>query len=204
MGLAFWDLVNTHGWIGESKNKAPCARADPRRLKMTNRISSDEDRLVADHESTKARVERDLNAEVELRAERDVHRDAKMIEGMAHDVKDRAVAEVQDAESLALRRKRLARTVQVIDFLFTVVYVLLGTRLALGMMAANSESGFVQLIRSLTDPFYSMFSNIVRSPVVEGGYTFAMPILVAIGAYGLLHWLVRSVAKLAAYRKSDL
>ena len=171
---------------------------------MNHRISSEEDRLVAEHESTKSQVEHDLNAEVALRAERDVHSDAKTLEGMAHGVKDRAVAEVLDAESLAARRRRLARTVQVIDFLFTIVYVLLGTRLALGMMAANSESGFVQLIRTLTDPFYSMFKNIVQSPVVEGGYTFALPIVVAAGAYGLMHWLVRSVAKLAAYRRDEI
>jgi hypothetical protein len=171
---------------------------------MAHRIPSDEDRLVAEHDLTKAAVERDIHSEVALKAEQDAHRDTKTIDTLAKDVKDKAVVEVMDAESIALRRKRLARTVQIIDFLFGVVYVLLGTRLLLGMMAANSESGFVQLIRTLTDPFYSMFKGIVASPKVEGGYTFALPILVAIGAYALLHWLVRSIAKLAAYRRSEI
>jgi hypothetical protein len=171
---------------------------------MAQRMPSDEDRLVAEHEATKAAVERDLHADVALKAETEIHKERGQIEDMANVVKDKAVAEVRDAESIAYRRKKLARTVQIIDFLFTVVYVLLGTRLLLGMMAANSEAGFVQLIRSLTDPFYAMFKGIVRTPVVEGGYTFALPILVAIGAYALLHWLVRSIAKLIAYRRSEI
>jgi hypothetical protein len=127
-----------------------------------------------------------------------------LLEGMAEEVKDKAVAEVRDAAHIEQRRKSLARLVQIIDFLFSVVYVLLGTRLALGMMAANSEAGFVQLIRTMTDPFYAMFRGVVASPTVEGGYTFALPILVAIGAYALLHWGVRSLAKLAAYRSSEI
>jgi hypothetical protein len=171
---------------------------------MTNRINSDEDRLVEQRKSTKAVIESDLNAEIAHRAERDAHQDVDRLEGMAEEVKDKAVAEVRDAAHIEQRRKSLARLVQIIDFLFSVVYVLLGTRLALGMMAANSEAGFVQLIRTMTDPFYAMFRGVVASPTVEGGYTFALPILVAIGAYALLHWGVRSLAKLAAYRSSEI
>jgi hypothetical protein len=171
---------------------------------MAQRMPSDEDRLVAEHEATKAAVERDLNADVALNAETEVHKDRAHIEEMAHHVKDKAVAEVRDAESIAYRRKKLARVVQVIDFIFCVIYVLLGTRLLLGMMAANSNSGFVQLVKSLTEPFYAMFKGIVQSPTAEGGYTFALPILVAIGAWALLHWFVRSIAKLIAYRRSDI
>ncbi len=171
---------------------------------MTNRISSDEDRLVEQRRSTKAVIESDLNAEIAQRAERDAHQDVDRLEGMAEEVKDKAVAEVRDAAHIEQRRKNLARFVQIVDFLFYVVYALLGTRLLLGMMAANSESGFVQLIRSLTDPFYAMFRGVVASPTVEGGYTFALPILVAIGAYMLLHWGIRSLARLAAYRSSEI
>ena len=171
---------------------------------MAQRMPSDEDRLVAEHESTKAAVERDLTSNVALKAETEVHKDQAQIDEMASKVKDKAVAEVRDAESIAYRRKKLARVVQVIDFVFTVIYVLLGTRLLLNMMAANSEAGFVQLIRSLTEPFFAMFKGIVASPTAEGGYVFALPILIAIGAWALLHWLVRSIAKLIAYRRSDI
>jgi hypothetical protein len=171
---------------------------------MGNRITSDEDRLVNQHESAKAAVEHDLSSEVSLRAEREAHKDTATLEDIAEDVKDKAVSEVREAPRVAAKRQRLARAVQVVDFLFYIVYTLLGTRLVLEMMAANDESGFVQLVRNVTDPFYSMFQGVVRETTVEGGYTFAFPILVAIGAYALLHWGVRSLARLVAYRSSEI
>ena len=170
---------------------------------MANRISSDEDRLVSQHDSTKAAVEQDINAEVALRAEQEAHRDRKHLEDMAGRVKEKAVAEVKDAERISERRKRLARVVQVIDFLFSVLYVLLATRLALELMAANEESGFVQLVNAATEPFYAFFHNVVASPSADG-HTLALPVLVALGAYAILHWGVRSLAKLIVYRESEI
>jgi hypothetical protein len=123
---------------------------------------------------------------------------------MAESVKASAVHEVKSAAKISDRRHGIARSVQVIDFLFCAVYVLLGVRLVLGMIAAESASGFVKFVQALTDPFYAFFRGIVQSPSASGGYTLVLPILVALGAYGLLHWGVRSLAKLIAYRRSEL
>jgi hypothetical protein len=49
----------------------------------------------------------------------------------------------------------------------------------------------VQLIRTITNPVYTMFRGIVASPVAEDGSTLAMPIVVAIIAYMLLPWRSR-------------
>ncbi len=164
----------------------------------------DDDRLVNQHESAKAAVEHDLNAEVSYRAEQDARKDSETLDRMAGMVKDKAIAEVVDASKLSDRRRTLARTVQVIDFLFYTVYVLLGVRLVLALIGANQASGFVKFVTTITNPFYSFFRGIVESPTAEGGYTIALPILVAIGAYALLHWGVRSLAKLIAYRQSEI
>jgi hypothetical protein len=56
----------------------------------------------------------------------------------------------------------------------------------------------------VTDPFYAMFKGVVLSPTVEGGFTFSFPIIVVIGAYALLHWGIRSLARLVAYRSSEI
>jgi hypothetical protein len=171
---------------------------------MAQRIPSDEDRLVNQHDSAKAAVEQDIHSEVALTAEQKALRERAHIEDMAAQVKDKAVADVREAERLSERRKRLARVVQVIDFLFTILYVMLGLRLALELMAANEDSGFVELVNGATQPFYAFFHNVVASPTVEGGHTLALPVLVALGAYALLHWGVRSLAKLIVYRQSEI
>lgn len=170
---------------------------------MNINSNSEEDRLVNQHESTKATVERDLSAKVSQRADQVEPKDEAVIDSMAEQVKSKAVAEVQGAARTSARRQGIARTIQIIDFVFYAVYVLLGVRLVLGMIAANSQSGFVKLIDTLTEPFYAFFKGIVQSPS-SGGYTIVFPILIAIGAYVLLHWGVRSLARLIAYRQSEI
>ncbi|MBX3119944.1 MAG: YggT family protein [Fimbriimonadaceae bacterium] len=171
---------------------------------MSSYSNYDDDRLINQHESAKATVEHDLNAEISHRAEEVVHKDKAVLDDMAVQVKNKAVADVQKAARLSERRQRLARTVQVIDFLFYALYVLLAVRLILGMIAARSDAGFVKFITTVTDPFYAFFKGIVQSPSASGGYTIVLPILIAMGAYALLHWGVRSLAKLIAYRQSEI
>lgn len=171
---------------------------------MSIRTSSNDDRLINQHESTKATVEQDLSSEVSHRAEQDAHKDTATIDSMAETVKDKAVHEVKSAAKMSDRRQRVARTMQIIDFLFCTVYVLLAVRLVLGMIGASSTSGFVKLIESVTNPFYAFFQGIVQSPSAAGGYTIVLPIMVAAGAYALLHWGVRSLAKVMIYRQSEI
>lgn len=171
---------------------------------MIQNSTSDDDRQVGRHEAAKATIEQDLHAVVALRAESDAHRDVETLDRMAEQVKSQAVADVAGAAKMADRRKGLARTVQVIDFLFGVVYVLLAVRMVLGLIGANQETGFVKFIVAISNPFFAYFRGIVDSPTVSGGYTIALSILVAVGAYALLHWGVRSLARLIAYRRSEI
>ena len=90
------------------------------------------------------------------------------------------------------------------DYVFYLIYGLLAIRLVLGLMAANSSAGFVQLIRAVTNPFYAMFRGIVASPTTEGGFTLALPIAVAIVAYALLHQAIKALLRLIARRRTEI
>jgi uncharacterized protein YggT (Ycf19 family) len=102
------------------------------------------------------------------------------------------------------RPRSAARASQVIDFLFGVLYALLLLRLLLVFIGARTGSGFYQLVASLTDPFYAPFRGIVSSPTVEGGFTVAVPILVALFVYALLHLAIRRLLILVSYRRTDV
>jgi hypothetical protein len=84
------------------------------------------------------------------------------------------------------------------------VYSLLAIRLVLGMIAARSSAGFVQLIRAVTAPFYAMFRGIVASPTSEGGYTLAVPIVIAIIVYALLHAGIKALLRMIAHRRTEI
>lgn len=94
----------------------------------------------------------------------------------------------------------LVRVSQVIDYLFWLLYSLLFIRLVLVFFTANGV-GFVRFIRAVTDPFYAPFRGIVSSPTVQGGYILAIPILVAMLVYGLLHLAINKLLRMFGDRR---
>jgi hypothetical protein len=44
----------------------------------------------------------------------------------------------------------------------------------------------------------------VPSPTAEGGYTLALPIIIAIGIWALLHLAVNGLLRMFAHRKTEI
>jgi uncharacterized protein YggT (Ycf19 family) len=103
----------------------------------------------------------------------------------------------------ARRTLLVARTSQVIDYVFYVVYTLLAIRLVLVFIGARQGSGFVQFIQSVTDPFYSVFRGIVASPEAAG-FTLALPIVIAMVVYGLLQVAITRLLRLLVHRRTEI
>lgn len=91
----------------------------------------------------------------------------------------------------------VGRVTQGVDYLFYLLYGLLGIRFVLVLLGASQQAGFVQFVNGLTNPFYAPFSNIVARPAVNGGM-LDFPLLIAVLAYALLHLAVRGLLRLIA------
>jgi uncharacterized protein YggT (Ycf19 family) len=169
-----------------------------------DKLAADEARREVQHESVKARVESDVNAEIAARADRTTPAEAREMEQVAGEFRGKAISEVVETEREVERARGVARVSQVIDYIFYVVYALLALRLLLALMAARSSAGFVQLIHAVTDPLYRPFRGIVASPTAEGGYTLALPIVIAIIVYALLHAGINGLLRLLAHRKTAI
>ena len=169
-----------------------------------NKLAADQARREVQHESIKAEVESDVNAEIAAQADRTTPAEAKKIEQVAGEFRGKAINEVVDTDREVERARGMARFSQVIDYIFYVVYALLALRLLLSLMAARSTAGFVQFIRTVTDPLYAPFRGIVASPSAEGGYTLALPIVIAIIVYALLHAGINGLLRLIAHRKTQI
>ena len=165
-------------------------------------LDTDEARRVVQHESVKSQVEGDVNAEIAARAERTTAADAQKIEQVAGEFRGKAIDEVAQTEREVERARGLARVSQVVDYIFYLIYGLLAIRLLLALLAARSGAGFVQFIRAVTDPLYAPFRGIVGSPTAEGGYTLALPIVIAIIVYALVHLGINGLLRLIAHRKT--
>jgi YggT family protein len=143
----------------------------------------------ADLEPNRVEVERRTGEERRLADE--------PVEVERRTVDRRAEREREQLEARERRRYVVARATQAVDYLFILLYGLLGIRFFLALLGASQQAGFVGFVNGLTDPFYAPFANIVARPSVNGGF-LDFPLLIALLAYALLHLAVRGLLRLIA------
>jgi len=157
------------------------------------------------HESVKAHVEGEVESEIAAQASQPVTADEpERVRQVASEFRSKAVDEVVATEREVERGRGAARISQIVDYIFYVIYALLGMRFLLALLAARSSAGFVQFIVTVTNPFYSPFRGIVSSPQTDQGHTLLLPIVVAIIAYVLLHLAINGLLRMLAHRKTSI
>ena len=171
---------------------------------MDDKLANDEARRSVQHESVKAQVEGEVQAEIADQAQAPAPGESQRIQQVAGDFRAKAVNEVVKTEREVERGRGAARVSQVVDYIFYVIYALLGMRFLLALLAARSTAGFVQFIVAVTNPFYLPFKGIVASPSTDQGHTLMMPIIIAIIAYLLLHLAINGILRMIAHRKTAI
>lgn len=170
-----------------------------------DKLAIDEARRAAQHDSVKSQVEGEVNAEIsESAAAKATTDESRKIDNVAGEFRSKAVNEVVDTEREVGRSRSLARVSQVVDYIFWIIYALLGLRFLLALMAARSTAGFVQFIVTISNPFYAPFRGIVASPSTDSGHTLLLPIVVAIIAYAVLHLAINGLLRMFAHRKTEI
>jgi len=169
-----------------------------------DKLAADEARRELQHESVKGQVQADVDSEIAARADRTTPREARQMEAVAGEFREKAVGEVVETEREVERARGAARISQFIDYAFYVLYALLGMRFLLNLLAARSSAGFVGFINGVTDPFLAPFKGIVPTPATAEGFRLALPILVALIAYVLLHLAINGLLRLLVHRKTSV
>lgn len=171
---------------------------------MDDKLAADEARRSVQHDSVKAQVEGEVQAEIADQAQAPAAGESRKIQQVAGDFRSKAVDEVVDTEREVERGRGAARISQIVDYIFYVIYALLGMRFLLALLAARSSAGFVQFIVTVTNPFYAPFRGIVSSPRTDEGHTLLLPIVIAIVAYVLLHLAINGILRMIAHRKTAI
>ena len=167
-----------------------------------DKLAIEEARRAEQHGSVKSQVEGEVQAEIAERAAGTPAPERERIDQVAGEFRARAVDEVVQTEREVGRARGVARISQVIDYIFFVLYALLGLRFLLALLAARSGAGFVRFIVAVTDPFYEPFRGIVGSPRTDGGHTLMLPLVIAIIVYVLLHLGINGLLRIFAHRKT--
>ena len=168
------------------------------------KLAIEEARRAGQHGSVKSQVEGEVQAEIAEQAARTAPKEEARVGQVAEEFRAKAVDEVVEHEREVGRARGLARVSQIVDYIFYVIYALLGLRFLLALMAAKSGAGFVRFIVAVTDPLYEPFRGIVASPRTDGGHTLMLPLVIAIIVYILLHLGINGLLRLIAHRKTAI
>jgi uncharacterized membrane protein len=172
---------------------------------MGDTLEVEETRRSVQYGAVKAQVEGKVQAEIADQARQGpAPNEARKIDEVAGQFRAKAVDEVVSTEREVDRSRGAARASQIADYLFYVLYALLGMRFLLAILAARSSAGFVKFIVAVTSPFYAPFEGIVSSPRTEDGHTLLMPIGIAIIAYVMLHLAINGLLRMLAQRKTQI
>jgi uncharacterized protein YggT (Ycf19 family) len=167
-----------------------------------DKLAMDEARRAGQHGAVKSQVEGEVQAEIADRAAQAPPAEGQKIDQVAGEFRAKAVKEVVQSEREVDRARGVARISQIVDYLFFVLYALLGMRFLLALLAARSGAGFVQFIVTVTNPFYQPFRGIVSSPSTGDGHTLMLPLVIAIIVYILLHLGINGLLRMFAHRKT--
>ncbi len=168
------------------------------------KVVDDETRRVAQHASVKTQIEGSVNDEIRGRAQSATAEQSDRVGQVADEFRGRAIDEALASEHDMARSRGVARFSQYVDYAFYVIFALLTARLVLALIAARPSNAFVQLINAVTYPLYMPFRGIVSSPTMPGGFSLALPVVIAIIAYGILHAGVNGMLRLVAHRKTTI
>jgi uncharacterized protein YggT (Ycf19 family) len=93
------------------------------------------------------------------------------------------------------RAVAVARAMQVVTFLFGMLYTAIGFEIVLEALAARDRNGFKQFLDAITDPFLSPFRTLLPTFSL-GGSELIFSYVVALVVYVLLHLGIRKIARM--------
>lgn len=171
---------------------------------VDKKLAHDEAQRTANYEAIKSDIKAEVGGEIAAEAERPDAQQQQRVDEIAGGMREKAVDEVVQTNREVERGRTAARVSQIVDYIFFLIYGLLTIRLLLELFAARESAGFVKFIKSATGLLYQPFAGIVASPTADGGFTLALPIVVAIIVYMVLHLAINGILRILAHRKTTI
>ena len=164
-------------------------------------LEIDETNRIARHEAIKDEVRGEVQSKIAHQANQFDQQEVEQTAEVGDRFKQKAIREVEETETELERSRVLARISQIIDYIFYIIYGLIGLRILLDLLGANRGSGFRNFIATLSDPFLAPFNNLFADPSA-GRYQFRLSYIFALIAYILLHLAINGFLRMLAHRKT--
>src|SRR5262249_59254938 len=121
------------------------------------KLAADEARRIAQHESVRSEMREKVHHEIVQEADRASAGERASAGRLADSLKERAVHEMESTEWEIERSKAVARVSQVVDYLFYLIYGVIGLEVVLDALGARQSAGFKQFIDTMAAPLLVPF-----------------------------------------------
>ena len=99
------------------------------------------------------------------------------------------------------RGQAVARVSQVVDYVFYLVYGIIGMEIVLDALGARQTAAFKQFVDAIASPFLLPFRGLMPDPSV-GRFRLMISYIVALIVYVLVHMAVNGLLRLFVHRKT--
>jgi uncharacterized protein YggT (Ycf19 family) len=167
------------------------------------KLAIDEGRRISSHEAVKSVVSQEVHSEVAEVASRPTADEPERVAAVGGELRRKAVDDVVRVEHEVDRARGAARVSQVIDYIFYVIYGLIGIEIVLELMGARESSGFKQFIDTITAPLLAPFKSLLVDPTA-GRFQLRLSFIVALVVYLLIHLAINGLLRMLAHRKTAI
>jgi hypothetical protein len=168
----------------------------------SNSLRKEENRRTDQHEAVKGQLRDQVHDEITRKSDITTQENAEL-DSVAHELKHKAIREVSVTESEISRGRQLARLSQVINYVFGLIYGLVGLLIALELMGARQSSGFKQFIDTVTMPLVAPFKGLMPDPSI-GSFQLKLSYIIGLAVYVLLHFAVKGLLRLFVQRQTTI
>ena len=165
------------------------------------KLAIDELERAARHQAIKGEVRREMQGEISRTAHQDDEQHHAAAAAIGEHFREKAISEVAGVEAEIDRGRAAARVSQVVDYVFYLVYSLIGLEIVLELLGARESNAFKNFIDALTAPLLLPF-NTLMPDLARGRFQLKLSYLVALFVYILLHLAINGLLRMFAHRKT--
>lgn len=89
-----------------------------------------------------------------------------------------------------------------VDFIFGLIELVLGLRILLEILGANSSTPFVNWVYTISGTLLNPFKGIFPSPVLQGRFVLDISAIIALFVYALIAYLISELIRWISYRST--
>jgi uncharacterized protein YggT (Ycf19 family) len=165
------------------------------------KLALDQARQIANQEHVKTEIRDQVNSQISREAGRFDTSDIEDASAVGRDLKRRAIREAAATESELDRARAVARVSQIIDYMFYVIYGIIGLEILLDLLGARESNAFKQFFDALAGPLVRPFNGLMHDPSMDH-YSLRLSYIIGLVVYILLNLAINGLLRLIAHRRT--